>query len=208
MLLSSLAGELPCFALLHDQQRAPIIRGTVDAALFGGVYREVAARVYDHLDRFKKPPKDHLPDLFADKLEGINRRESTLYTDVFENIHEAQAGINAEYVMSQLETFVRRQSLRSVAIDLAKELQRDTEESLDKADALIAGAGRTSPDPCLTPGTPVGVTNPESRNVLKTAPQRRSPQASLNWTNGALAPPARSCGCSLGTPRLEQDLGH
>ncbi len=143
MLLSSLAENL-LVLLTYDKQRAPIVRGTVDAALFGGVHREIAARVYAHLDRFKKPPEDHLPDLFSDKLEGINKRESTLYTDVFESIHEAKDGINAEYVMSQLETFVRRQSLRSIAIDLAKELQRDTEESLDKAEALIAGATRNS----------------------------------------------------------------
>jgi replicative DNA helicase len=49
-----------------------------------------------------------------------------------------QASVNADYVMTKLESFVRRQSLRSIAVELAKELQRDTEDSLEKAEELIA----------------------------------------------------------------------
>ncbi len=44
--------------------------------------------------------------------------------------------------MAQLETFVKRQSLRSVAVDLTKALQRDTEQSLEEAERLLAGAHR------------------------------------------------------------------
>ena len=130
--------------LCYDAQRAPIIRGIVEPELYGGIYRTIAARIYEHLDRFKKPPGDHLPDILSDKLEAVNSREVTLYTDVIESIHAAKEGINAEYVMSQLEVFVRRQSLRGIAIDLAKSLQRDTEESLEEAENLIAGATHKS----------------------------------------------------------------
>ena len=143
MLLSALAENLLTL-LSYDTERASIIRGTVDPSLFGGIHRLFVARIYDHIDRYKSPPQDHLPDLFSDKIEGVNQREATLYTDIIESIHTAKDNINAEYVMSQLETFIRRQSLRSVAIELAKELQRDTEDSLDKADALIASVGKTN----------------------------------------------------------------
>lgn len=130
--------------LVYDAQRAPIIRGTVDSALFGGPYRTIVARVYDYLDRFGKPPGDHLPDILSDKLESVSSSERSLYTDIIEAIHAAKEGINAEYVMSQVETFIKRQSLRSIAIDLSKALQRDTEESLEEAEQLIAGANHTS----------------------------------------------------------------
>lgn len=144
MLLSALSENL-LILLNHDRERAPIIRGTVDVALFGGIYRDVASRIYDHLDRFKKPPGDHLPDILADKLDDTkNARSAQMYRDVVEGIHAAKDGVNSEYVMSQLDTFVRRQSLRSVAVELAKELQRDTEASLEKAEILIAGAGKQS----------------------------------------------------------------
>lgn len=127
--------------LAFDAQRAPIIRGAVDVSLYGGIYRVLASRIYAHIDRFKQPPAEHLPDILSDKLEGKSR-ESGLYADVIESLYASKGGINAEYVMAQLETFIKRQSLRSIAIDLAKTLQRDTEDSLSEAEALLASAGR------------------------------------------------------------------
>lgn len=143
MLLGSLQENL-IVLLVYDTQRAPIIRGLIPPELFGGIYRKLSERIYAHIDRFKKPPEDHLPDILGDLLEGKNPREAELYTDVIESIHAAKGAVNAEYVMSQLETFVRRQSLRNIAIDLAKALQRDTEQALDEAEQLIAGATRAS----------------------------------------------------------------
>lgn len=143
MLLGSLQEDLLVLACF-DNERAPIIRGVVDVALFGGPYRTIAARVYDYIDQFKRAPGIHLPDLLSDKLEGENTREATLYAEIIEHIHAAKTGINSEYVMTRLETFIKRQSLRGIAIDLSKALQRDTEASLEEAEQLLAGANRTS----------------------------------------------------------------
>ena len=142
MLLANLQENLLTL-LCYDNERAPIIRNVVNPNLYGGPYRILAARIYDYIDSFKKPPGDHLPDIMADKLDG-EAREGELYADIIENIHATRKGINAEYVMSTLETFIKRQSLRSIAIDLAKALQRDTDESLEEAETLIAGATRQS----------------------------------------------------------------
>jgi len=130
--------------LSYDKERAPIIRGTVGIENFGGQYREVATRLYDFIDKYKKPPGDHLPDILEDKITSVNKREANAYADIVEAIHDANDGINAEYVMSQVETFVIRQSLRSVAVDLTKALQRDTEESLEEARKLMAAANTAS----------------------------------------------------------------
>lgn len=144
MLLNALSENLITL-LSYDKDRASIIRGTVDPALFGGIHRNLVVRIYDYVDKHKKPPADHLPDLFSDKLDNPNnQREAGLYTDIIESIHAAKEHINPEYVMSQLETFIRRQSLRGIAVELTKELQRDTEESLDKAEGLLANASRQS----------------------------------------------------------------
>lgn len=123
--------------LCYSEQHAQLIRNSVDIALYGGPYRIIATRIYDYIDRFKKPPKDHLPDLFSDKLEGNSANEKALYEDIIFAIHDTFPGINAEYEMSRLEAFIKRQSLRSIAIDLAKALQRDTDESLEEAEALL-----------------------------------------------------------------------
>lgn len=142
MLLNALQENL-IVLLTYDQERASIIRGIVAPEMWSGPYRQLVVRLYDHLDRFKKPAGDHLPDILADKIEKPGS-ESQLYVDIIESIHSAKEGINPEYVMSQLETFIRRQSLRTVAVTLAKALQRDTEESLDEAETLIASAGKST----------------------------------------------------------------
>lgn len=129
--------------LSFDDERAAIIRGVVDLSLFGGPYRIVAARIYNHLDSFKKAPGDHLPDILSDKLE-TKTSEANLYEELITNIHSAQKGINPDYVMSQLETFIKRQSLRTIAVDLTKALQRDTEQSLEEAEKLLASANKST----------------------------------------------------------------
>lgn len=143
MLLGSLQENLVTL-LVYDPTSAPIIRGTVGIELWGGPFRIIATRAYDYLDKYKAPAGDHLPDLLTDKLEGENKREGQLYADIIENIYNSKDKINKEYVMSQLETYVKRQALRSVAIELTKALQRDTEESLEEAEHLITKSNHVS----------------------------------------------------------------
>lgn len=130
--------------LATDDKNAPIIRGVVDIGLWGGPYKHIAARCYDYVDRYKKAPGQHLPDILSDKLDAKNGREANLYADIVENILTTKDGINTVYGMSRLESFIEHQALRGVAINLAKALQRDTEESLEEARTLIAGATKKS----------------------------------------------------------------
>jgi hypothetical protein len=144
MALTGALQENILVVLAFDEERASTIRNVVDVGLYGGPYKIIASRIYDYIDKYKKPPGDHLADILDDKLKGDNKREGELYTDILTSMHEAQEGLNTEYVMTQLETFTRRQSLRSVAVDLAKALQRDTEDSLEEADKLIRAATTNS----------------------------------------------------------------
>ena len=142
MLLSSLQENLITL-LAFDAERAPIIRGVIDLSLYGGPYRTIAARIYDYLDSFKKPPGDHLPDILSDKLEA-KTSEAALYENIVHSIYAAKDGINAEYAMATLETYVKRQSLRTIAVDLQKALVKDTEASLDEAEKLLLSANKQS----------------------------------------------------------------
>src|SRR5271166_1396550 len=138
-MLGVLAENILCVLTFHTDE-ARIIRGAVDVALYGGPYRLIAARIYDYLDRYHKAPGDHLADLLEDKLS--DPKEGQLYKDILMSLHALNEGLNVTYVMSQVETYVKRQSLRTVAVDLAKALQKDTEASLEEADALIRKANR------------------------------------------------------------------
>jgi replicative DNA helicase len=126
--------------LAYHTEQAIIIRNTVTLELFGGHYRQISSRIYDYIDRFKKAPKDHIADILSDKLDSKIGREAQLYEDTITSIHDASSTINIPYVMSQLETYVKRQSLRAIAVDFNKALLKDTEESLEEAANLMAKA--------------------------------------------------------------------
>lgn len=130
--------------LIFDKERFKIVRSTVEPEMFSGFNRDIAARAYGYIDKFKKPPAEHIADLLEDKVTSKNKREAAAYRDVLTGLHDLKDTINAEYVISKLEEFIKRQSLRTVAVELAKALQRDTEESLEEAETLIRGVTTTS----------------------------------------------------------------
>jgi replicative DNA helicase len=140
-LLGQLQENLLTLLAFNDEQ-AKVIRGIVAPELYGGPYRHVAARIYDYIDRYKKAPGDHLADILSDKLENENQREASLYGDILTSMHEAKKGINTAYVMGQLETFIRRQTMRSMLAGLHQTLQKDTEASLEEAEQLLAKANK------------------------------------------------------------------
>jgi replicative DNA helicase len=135
--LSALQENLIC-VLSFDDQHCMTVRNLVEPEWWGGPFALIAARIYEFLDRYKKSPKEHIADLMADKLDKKNKRETELYEDILLSIKEQSGIINTEYVMNQLGVFVKRQSLRTIAIDLAKALQKDTDESLEEAERLMA----------------------------------------------------------------------
>ena len=126
--------------LSFDGTNAQLIRNTVDVGMFTGFYRTIAERVYGHLDKFKAPPGDHLPDILDDKLENDNKREADIYHDIVDSIFDMKDRVNTEYILSQLTTFTERQKLRGITADLIRELQTDTEESIDRARGLMRSA--------------------------------------------------------------------
>ena len=108
------------------------------------------------------------------------------------SISNAREGINSTYVMSTLKTYIKRQSLRSAYVDIAKALQKDAEESLGEAEALMAKAQSVNLS-VFDPG--IRLSNKKALAFLDVQ-SRRSLPAYLNWTGAALALHARSCGIS------------
>jgi len=121
--------------LCFDDKYAKIIRGAVTPQLFeSAAFREVAGKAMDFLDQFGEPIKDHLPDEFDAVLRGDDRRKSQLYERLLKNLKEASEGVNAEYVVAQLQTFIRQQSLKSGIIDAFNAMQ---EGQIDQAELAL-----------------------------------------------------------------------
>lgn len=121
--------------LCFDDKYAKIIRGSVTPQLFESVaFREVAGRAMDFLDQFGEPIKDHLPDEFDEVLRGEDRRKAQLYERLLQNLKNSCEGVNAEYVVSQLQAFIRQQSLKSGIVDAFNAIQ---EGRIDQAELAL-----------------------------------------------------------------------
>lgn len=155
--------------LCFDDRASTIIRNSVEPHLWGNViYREVVARVYDYLDRFKKAPGDHTPDLLEDQI-AKGTPEAALFVDLLSAIHEHKDKINAEYTLTQLERFVRVQSLKSTVIRAGEALQED---ELDQVETILQDGLRTrlsvfKPGMRLTEGLKLAYTKQVRQNVLQ-----------------------------------------
>jgi DNA-directed RNA polymerase subunit F len=106
--------------LVFDDTNAKIISSITEHALFEGEYSAIAKRAMEYVKEFECAPKDHISDLFEDVLTGENETKKALYTKILVRIRDAYAGINSEYVMSKLMTWVRYQSLKTTITECAE----------------------------------------------------------------------------------------
>lgn len=119
---------LACFSV----KSAPVIRNTVPLNLFGQqVYRDLLARVYDYIDKYKVPPDEHLPDLFDGELDKDNAKQ---LVDLMEALYGQRGKVNEEYALNQLGAFVRQQSLKGSIIAASEAIQQG---DLDKAETEL-----------------------------------------------------------------------
>lgn len=110
--------------LAWDDDSANIIKNSVDIGLFESViFRDIASQCMQYHDIFEKAPKEHLPDLLEDILEGDDAKKASLYDKVLQNIYELHDSINTEYVLSTLTKFVRLQRLKIGITESAKKIK-------------------------------------------------------------------------------------
>ena len=111
-LSGSLQANIAVLAVFSDSSAA-IVRASVEPYLFTTrAYRDIITRAYAYFDQYKKPAKEHI----ADELEDLLTKEgehAEMLSDVLEDLRslwtDPTRGFNEAYVLTQMETFVRRQ---------------------------------------------------------------------------------------------------
>lgn len=139
-LTGSLQDSVAVLAVFSDES-APVVRASVDPSLFTSrVYRDIISRAYAFLDTYKKPPKEHIADELEDLLNKGDEHGELLGT-VLKELHslwtDKERGFVEAYVRTDLERFVRQQSLKIGVVQahaaiMDGDLER-AEEELTKA---------------------------------------------------------------------------
>lgn len=100
--------------LCFDSDRAKLIRHAVQPNTFeSAVYRDIASQAITFVDQFGTAIGEHLPDTLEHILAGDDKRKATSYKRALDNLFLAKDSVNGEYVLTQLNKFVRQQNMKS-----------------------------------------------------------------------------------------------
>lgn len=124
--------------ICYDEERAKIIRGVIEAELFEGPYQEIIRRAYAYIDRYKKPPGDHIADELEDILLGSDNRRARAFSTILVSLREARVGVNPDYAMSKLMVFLRAQRQKAAILAAADELEAGGEDAAEKVDEIVS----------------------------------------------------------------------
>ena len=100
--------------LCFDDRNCGLVRAALTARTFeSSVFRDVAGAAIDFYDQYGEAVKEHLPDHFEDILKGADKRKAESYSRLLDNLYHSRETVNAEFVVSQLQKFVRQQNLKA-----------------------------------------------------------------------------------------------
>lgn len=104
--------------LCFNDSAAKLIRHTITPRLFeSAVFKEVATHAIDFIDQFGSAIKEHLPDSLEHILKGDDKRKATSYQKLVDNLFASSEAVNVEYVLAQLNAFVRQQTFKSALVE-------------------------------------------------------------------------------------------
>lgn len=103
--------------LCFDDSAAKLIRSALTPQLFeSAVFREVAGHAIDFIDQFGTAIKEHLADSLEHILTGEDQRKASSYKRLLDNLFLAKDSVHPDYVISQLQKFVRQQNLKAAVV--------------------------------------------------------------------------------------------
>jgi len=126
--------------LCFSESYCGLARSTLLPELFSTfLFRDVATRAVDYIDQFKKPPREHLPDICEDMLNVEDQDRAKNARALLRSIAALGETLNEEYVVSQLEKFTRTQSLKLGVVEAAEAISQG---DVDRAEIAVLTAVR------------------------------------------------------------------
>lgn len=141
-LSTSLQESLLTLLCVNDAEGA-IAAGIVDSDLFEPPYDDIAARAVAYRNRFGKAPgASHLDDLFDHVLNDPKNKQASLYQQILGGILEQAQGLNAPYVLSRVNTFIRQQHLKVAVLEAAQRYQVGGDDLVPDVERILQDALR------------------------------------------------------------------
>lgn len=112
--------------LCYSAGASSLIRNAVAPRMFAAApHRHLAESIYNYLDTFRCPPQAHTVDLIEDLKDNGTEGGATpeAYIELAEQIADLRETVNEDFVLSQLNTFVSDQALRTGIVRASEAVQ-------------------------------------------------------------------------------------
>lgn len=132
---TNLQMEILALLVFYDKE-AKYIRSAVELKLYDSKpVQELARDIYDFIDNFQSAPKEHFAEIVGKYLNGKDRE---LYEQIYSRIGRLRTGINASYVLAQLDEFLSSQHIQLNILGAYDAVQKKDIEAARKY--MYAGA--------------------------------------------------------------------
>jgi hypothetical protein len=131
-----------CVTALAHLPSGKIIAGMLEGVQLPDEYGLIAERCIAYWQEQKEPPGAHVGDLFDDIFArpGDPRAAGVRY--ILSSMLTVKDGLNEEYVLSRMTSFLRFNAIRSGVIDMASRLQKSDDQTLAEVEEMLGGLAR------------------------------------------------------------------
>jgi hypothetical protein len=154
--------------LCFDDNHCKLIRYAISSkdVFESSLFREVAGHAISFIDTFGTAIKDHLPDELEAVLTGDDKRRANLFKELILNMRATAASLNSEYVISQLNAFIRQQHLKTAVVRAVEAIE---DGRIDQAEVELQ-AGLSKQIIAFDKGTALGDPNESLKFLDDTEP--------------------------------------
>jgi replicative DNA helicase len=124
---------LLCFSAEHV---GSIVENVKPETFDNEVYADIAREAIKYYRKYQRPVADHLPDVLFKKK--MNKDKARIVRGVLSALNDYSGAVNTRYVMDELNTFLRAQSLKKRVL---KALEYYNSNDLDAAELEIKKVG-------------------------------------------------------------------
>lgn len=132
-----------------DDVDGKIAAGLVTSKMFDETYRDIAERILSFRKRHgQSPGKAHLDDVVDDIISDERNKKHKQYIRILDGILANADSLNTKYVLSRIQDFSRRQTLKAALIEAGAvyESQSGKEDLVANVEAILNRATKPQAD--------------------------------------------------------------
>lgn len=135
--------------LAVDNDEGKIAAGLLTSKQFDETYRDIAERILAYRKKHGRAPgKTHLDDLVDDIISDESNKKHKQYIRILDGIVTNANSLNTKYILSRVQDFSRRQTLKSALIEAGElyESAATKEDLVEQVETILRRATKPQAD--------------------------------------------------------------